>query len=392
MRGHFGEDRLVRLSRRTAYDATLNPLERAVRARREAGAPLLDLTVSNPTRVGLLYPDALVRSAFSVSDPLRYDPAPFGLDSARAAVAAVHAVDPNDVILTASTSEAYGMLFKVLCDPGDVVLAPEPSYPLFAHLAAFEGVELRPYRLAYDGAWHIDLGHLRGQIDERCRAILVVHPNNPTGHYTSRTERDALAALGLPLISDEVFASYPLGRPPECATLLGAGVPTFVLSGLSKLAGLPQMKAGWIITNPAARAAHERLELVADTALSIGAPVQHALPTLLGCRDLVADAIRARTRLNLARLQATLAGRAATVLRAEGGWSAVVELPRVRSELEWALALLDQDVVIQPGWLYDFEREAFVVLSLLTPEDRFEDGVRRLSALVDAVASEGADG
>lgn len=376
-----------RFSTRTAFDARHNRLTRALAERRARGEAVIDLTVSNPTRAGLPYDgDAILRA---LADPraLQYHPAPFGLPEARAAVAAELGVEARRVMLTASSSEAYGWLFKLLCDPGDAVLAPRPSYPLFEQLATFEGVTLDGYELAYDGAWHLDAARMT--VTDRARGVLVVSPNNPTGQRLKRAELEALEALGLPIIADEVFAAYPLHPAPDAISALAATrVPAFVLGGLSKLAGLPQLKAGWIaLAGPddAVDEALSRLELIADTWLSVGAPVQHALPALFEASRATTAAIAARVRGNLAALEAAVAGSPVSVLRAEGGWYAVLAVPRIVDDERWALWLLERDGVrVQPGFFYDFARDGHLVLSLLTPPAPFADGVARL---VDRVAA-----
>lgn len=378
---------VTRYSTRTAFDRRPNRLTRALAERRARGEPIIDLTVSNPTRAGLPYDGEAIRRALADPRALQYTPAPFGLPEARAAVAAEIDVDPRRVVLTASSSEAYGWLFKLLCDPGDAILAPRPSYPLFDQLATFEGVTLDDYDLAYDGAWHLDAAQLR--VGPRTRGLLVVSPNNPTGQRLKRDELEALEALGLPIIADEVFAAYPLHPAPGAVSALAATrVPTFVLGGLSKLAGLPQLKAGWItLAGPddAVDEALARLELIADTWLSVGAPVQHALPALLAAARPTTAAIAARVRDNLAVLEAEARGSSATVLRAEGGWYAIVAVPRIVDDEQWALWLLERDGVrVQPGFFYDFARDGHLVLSLLTPPAPFADGVARL---VDRVAA-----
>ncbi len=364
----------VRLSARTAFDPTPNALARAL----ERCTPDFDLTLSNPTKAGFRYAEAEVRAALSSPGVMGYEPRPFGSDEARAAVGALVGADPQRVVVTASTSESYAWLLKVLCDPGDEVLCPRPSYPLFEHLAAFESVRLVPYRVVYDGAWHVDTGSVRPT--SRTRAIFVVSPNNPTGHYAAPEVLARLAEHGLPLIVDEVFAPYRL-VPGDAPRALDAPGLVCSLGGLSKQAGLPQLKAGWMAFSGPTGPLLERLELVADTYLSVGAPVQHALPTLLAHR--VEAQILARVRGNLAALHRLTAETPVEVLRVEGGWSAVLALPGVRSEEAWVLSLLEQDgVLVQPGWFYDFEREPFVVVSLLPPPSSFAGGVERLVARV----------
>ena len=386
---------MTRFSTRSAHEGAKNALAVAKDALVATGRPWIDLTVSNPTRAGIAYDTGAVLAALADRRSVIYEPEPFGLPAAREAVSRELGgrVPPERIALTASTSEAYAFLFKLLCDPGDDVLVPQPSYPLFEHLARFESVQLVPYRLAYDGRWHVDLDSLRRARGPRTRAILAVSPNNPTGSYTKRDELAAMAELGLPLVSDEVFATYSLVDDPRRASTvlevagLASGPLVFALGGLSKLAALPQMKLAWIAAGgPKGEvdAALERLELIADSFLSVGTPVQHALPALLASRGPAERAIQARTRANLATLRGLVGeGSAATVLDVEGGWYATVRLPRVQSEERWAVDLLEQDgVYVHPGHFFDFEEEAHVVLSLLTPGEAFAEGARRIVARV----------
>jgi aspartate/methionine/tyrosine aminotransferase len=388
-----------KLSSRSAFDLSPNPLSRALAGARAAGRPILDLTESNPTRASLPYPELEVRTALADPLSLKYEPAPFGLPTAREAVARELTrgrrgpLDPARVVLTASTSEAYAFLFKLLCEPGDEVLVPRPSYPLFEHLAQLEAVRAVPYRLAYDGSWHVDLASVRVAVTPRTRAVVVVSPNNPTGSYMKTAELDALAALGLPIVSDEVFAEYPLkGDATRADSALDAhGAPlVFALGGLSKLAAMPQMKVAWIAVG--GREAHVqtalgRLEVIADAFLSVGTPVQRALPALLASRGPVHAAILARARDNLASLRDAVARSAVSLLDVEGGWYATLRLPRTRSELEWVLGLLEHDdLYVHPGHFFDFEDEAFAVVSLLTPEPVLREGIRRLVSRVTAFA------
>lgn len=383
------------LSRRSFHEATPNALTLALAARRARG-DVLDLTASNPTRASIAYPRDAILGALADPGALEYDPEPFGLASARDAVARALAedgvaVEPSRLMLTASTSEAYSFLFKVLCDPGDDVLVAQPSYPLFDMLASFESVRLVPYRLAYDGAWHVDLDSLRRARTPRTRAILLVTPNNPTGSFVKKDELAAMAAMELPIVSDEVFASYALrdDRTRATTALEAEGALVFALGGLSKMAALPQMKLAWTaVGGPRARVeeALARLELVADAFLSVGTPVQRALPALLASRRVAAGAIASRTRTNLAALRAAIdASSAASILDVEGGWYATLRVPRTQSEEAWALELLERDAVyVHPGHFFDFADEAYVVVSLLTPEVAFAEGARRIAARVRA--------
>jgi hypothetical protein len=331
---------------------------------------------------------------------LLYEPAPAGLGEARQAVASYyaargHRVDIARILLTASTSEAYAYLFKLLCDPGGQVLVPRPSYPLFEFLANMESVEVRQYSLSYHGEWAIDLDSLAAGITERTRAVVLVNPNNPTGSYVKPQELDALVRLaserGIALISDEVFSDYPLHQDAaRVNTLAGVeGCLAFSMSGLSKIAGLPQMKLGWIVVSGPRHLrteAMEKLEWIADTYLSVGAPVQYAAGRLLEAGEAVRGQIRRRTADNLAVARNALEGSAANILPVEGGWYITVRVPRIRSEEEWAVGLLtSEDVLIQPGFFFDFESEAFLIVSLLTRPDVFAEGMSRLRRHVGQV-------
>ena len=296
------------------------------------------------------------------------------------------------ILLTASTSEAYAYLFKLLADAGDHVLVPRPSYPLFEFLAGMEGLIVQPYPLEYHGAWSIDLDALAAAISERTRAIVLVNPNNPTGSFVKQLELEAIVALcaerQIALISDEVFSDYAfVPDPRRVSTLVDAsGALSFSMSGLSKISGLPQMKLGWIVVNGPAhlrRQAMERLEWIADTYLSVGTPVQCAAAALLAAGEHVQRQIRERTAANLATARALLAGSAAGILAVEGGWYITLQVPRTRSEEEWTLDLLSRaDVLVQPGFFYDFPSEAYLVVSLLTASAPFREGLERLAALL----------
>jgi alanine-synthesizing transaminase len=385
-------------SSRLKWHLPQNPLSALLEAKRRAGVRVVDLTESNPTRAGFEYPTERILAALADPRGLLYQPDPRGLQSAREAVASYYGqrgvdVSPARILLTASTSEAYAYLFKLLADPGCQILTPRPSYPLFEYLAALESVEVVQYPLSYDGAWHIDFPALEHAITPRARAIVVVNPNNPTGSFLKREELQRLESLavthGLAILSDEVFADYVWAADPERVTTLVGLVGqrralAFSMSGLSKIAGLPQMKLGWIaVSGQQAETAPEKLELIADTYLSVATPVQWALGDLLEASAEVRSQIIERTHINLTHLRSTLAGASAGVLNVEGGWYAIVQVPRTRTEEEWALELLrEHDVLVQPGFFYDFETEAFLVVSLLTPPEDFAEGLRRLRAIV----------
>jgi len=365
-------------SRRLGWNQPRNVIAERLEARGKRG--LLDLTESNPTRAGFTWPSDLL---FALADErgMRYEPDPRGLMSARESVAKYQRVGADRVLLTASTSEAYGYLFKLLADPGDEVLAPRPSYPLFDFLAGLESVRIVQYPLFYDHGWSIDLAALEALITPRSRAIVVVNPNNPTGSFLKTSELEALERLcvehDLALISDEVFADFALRNPaPEwvrCVAQSATRATAFSLGGLSKACGLPQLKLGWIVTNCAP--ALDRLELIADTYLSVSTPVQVALPKLLAGRHGVQEQMLARLSANFSKLSDPLV--------VEGGWTAVMRVPMLKSDEEWVLDLLDEhDVLVQPGFFYDFPSGAHIVVSLLTPEPIFEDGVRRVEQAI----------
>jgi alanine-synthesizing transaminase len=377
-------------SRRLPRELSTNDATRTLESLRRRGIGVIDLTVSNPTRVGLQYPEDLLRT-FASPAALDYDPQPLGMWSAREAVANDYArrgltVPPAHIALTASTSEAYSWLFKLLCDPGDTVLVPRPSYPLFDHLTVLEGVEAVPYRLEYHGRWQIDIDDVRRAIDGRARALLVVSPNNPTGS-TLRPEDVAIldelcAARDLMLIGDEVFADFVLEPSSSFTSVLSArNAVVCSLGGLSKTIGLPQAKLGWAaFGGPEDMVAGllTPLELIADTYLSVSTPVQVALSDLLTRGTHVREQIQRRVVANLETLSVAVADTpSVTLLNAEAGWSAVFQVPGYRSEESLVLELLTHDhVLVHPGFFFDFEREAYIVVSLLTPPDQFERGIR----------------
>lgn len=389
----------MHLSTRSAVHEEATALASALEQTRRSGRPIIDLTQSNPTLVELPYPvyDSVASWAKNAGSELwsRYAPESLGLARAREAIAQhwpgqhTPALDPAHSLVVSSSSEAYSYLFTLLCDADDEVLVPRPSYPLLAHLGQYAGVRLVPYSLAYDGVWHIDFESLRRALGPRSRAIVLVNPNNPTGSYVKRAELAELATLGLPLIADEVFARFALDDGPELVTsVLGASPAlTFCIDGLSKSAGLPQLKLSWIAASgPQAqvREALRRLEWIADTYLSATTPGQRALPALLEAAPAFRDALCRRLRENRDALREALAGSAASLLRLEGGWYAVVQLPRVASEDEWVLGLLEREgVLVHPGYFYDFERPAFLVISLLPQPDELARGAAALRREVE---------
>jgi alanine-synthesizing transaminase len=381
-------------SDRVPKELATNRLTAMVAVARAHGRPVIDLTVSNPTRAGFEYPPDLLAP---LADPeaLRYDPRPLGRIDAREAVARDYQrhgvlVDAGRIVLTASTSDAYSLLFKLLAGSGDEVLVPRPSYPLFEHLTRLDLVSAIPYDLVYHGAWSIDVASVEQAITPRTRALLVVSPNNPTGSFVTHEELDRLAALcaarDIAIIADEVFADYEL----ETGALAAAGraavrrdVLAFSLGGLSKSAGLPQVKLGWIVASgpdALAAAAIERLELVCDTYLSVSTPVQMAAACLLQAGVRIRTQIAARTSANYRYLQSAAAAvRSCRLLRSDAGWSAVLQVPSLQSEEDLVLHLLENEgVLAQPGYFYDFSRESFLVVSLITPPAVLAEGIGRV--------------
>jgi hypothetical protein len=379
-------------SSRVPRTTQANTISRALRAATNERRPLLDLTITNPTRAGFIYPDTLLEP-LSDTEALVYTPAPFGLTCAREAIADDYTrrglrIDPARVVLTASTSEAYSILFKLLCEPsGDNVLVPVPSYPLFEHLTALDGVAPVQYSLEYHGRWTLPIENVERQWTERTRAVLAVSPNNPTSSCCSLAELTALSSLcasrGAALILDEVFADFPLADSALSSTALEPSCLTFRLGGLSKSVGLPQLKLGWIVV--AGPDEHigttlERLEFICDAYLSVSTPVQLAAEPLLQHGAAVRAQILGRVRDNYHRLIRRMQPHPSIdVLRADAGWSAVLRVPATLPEEALVLELLDRDdVVVHPGFFFDFAHEAFLVVSLLAPPAVFDEGISRI--------------
>ncbi len=380
-------------SNRTNWKLERNRLTEALEAVRSAGAHILDLTVSNPTRVGLAYDSAAILSALASPRALDYDPQPKGLLEARRAVVRYYEsghkiqLDPEHLVLTTSTSEAYSLVFRLLCNSGDELLVPKPSYPLFEFLADLQDVKLVPYPLIYDHGWQIDLHSLEKAMTWRTRGVVLVHPNNPTGSYVHEHEREHLNRCcrqhGLALIVDEVFLDYALDGNRHCSFADNQDVLTFMLSGLSKISALPQMKVAWIAANgqqPELSEAMARLEVIADTYLSMNAPIQWALPALLDQRKSIQHQLLNRVRNNLTELDRQLAAQTLCQrLNVEGGWYAVLRVPVTQSDEELAVELLrKKSVLVHPGHFYDFPNDGYLVQSLITPHGEFAEGIRRV--------------
>jgi alanine-synthesizing transaminase len=381
----------MRFAQRTNWNTEETELARAHRERLNAELPIADLTASNPTRCGFTYRADLL-DALCNPGALDYDPHPRGLLSARKAVCDYYAshraeVAPEQVILTTSTSEAYSYLFRLLCDPGSEILAPQPGYPLFDFLATLDDVRLRSAPLVYDHGWQIDPEGFRRAINADTRAIVLVHPNNPTGHFTRPWEAKELGRLcrehDLSLIVDEVFLDYAFPGSAASQGTFAAGledVSVFVVSGLSKICGLPQMKAAWMVaTGPEHAAALDRLEVIADTFLSMNAPVQHALPVWLGGRHEMQRQILARVTANLEELDRALSAEAVVRrLDLDGGWYAVLRIAAVQPDETTVRELLDRGVWVHPGYFFGLPSAGWLVISLLAPEPDFRTGVTRL--------------
>ncbi len=377
-------------SSRVPADLGINRFARAIESARAEGRALLDLTISNPTRAGFQYPNDVL-DPLAHSRGLAYEPQPFGLRAARQAAASDYqrrgvAVDADRIVLTASTSEAYSLLFKLLTDPGDEILVPRPSYPLFDHLTQLDAVTARSYGLEYHDGWSIDFSSVENAMSERTRALLVVSPNNPTGSFVSRIELKRLVAMcadrGIAILADEVFADYQI-RPGACVDagrIMDArdGL-LFSLGGLSKSAGLPQVKLGWMAVTGADQlvtSALERLELICDTYLSVSTPVQAAAVELIRRGAGIRQQIQTRIASNYRALaDQVVAVPSCTVLVSDGGWYAIVQVPSIGSEEDLVVSLVDAGVVVHPGYFFDFPRESYLVVSLLTPEDDFARGI-----------------
>jgi alanine-synthesizing transaminase len=384
-------------STRTKWRLSPNALTRAIEEARASGQKLLDLTVSNPTEAGIHAESEIVLAALANPEAMRYNPQPRGLLAARQAVCRYYCeshdvpnLDPERLILTTSTSEAYSYVFRLLCNPGDEVLVPKPSYPLFEFLADLADVKLVPYPLLYDHGWQLDFDSLYKAATSQSRAVIVVHPNNPTGSYVSAAEALALNAFcddhHLALIVDEVFLDYTHNGVQRRSFVANAEALTFTLSGVSKISALPQMKLAWVATSGPEDTVDEagaRLEIISDTFLSMNAPVQLAAPALLEQRKRIQPVVLERLRANLAQLDRQLASRPSCMrLQVEGGWYVVLRVPAIESAEDLAIRLLHKaNVSVHPGHFYDFPNEGYLVLSLIAEPADFSEGVARLLSI-----------
>jgi alanine-synthesizing transaminase len=385
-------------SNRTNWHLAPNDLTRVLKDVRASGQEIFDLTISNPTEAGVRLDPEVVLGALVNPEATGYDPQPRGLLDARNAVChyyreahRVFDLDPDRLVLTTSTSEAYSYVFRLLCNAGDEILVPKPSYPLFEFLADLSDVKLVPYPLLYDQGWQIDFDSLYKAASSRVRAVILVHPNNPTGSYVSETETSALNAFcrdyGTALIVDEVFLDYAHDGEPRPSFAANTDALTFTLSGISKISALPQMKFAWVVTSGPEQVVAEagaRLEVIADTYLSMNAPVQLAAPVFLDLRKKIQPILLDRLRENIAELDEQLKYHPACArLQVEGGWYGVLRVPAVESDEDLAIRLLRHaQVLVHPGHFYDFAGEGYLVLSLITEPETFRAGVARLLQFV----------
>ena len=376
-------------SRRTEWNLAPNRLAVAHQEAISSGGKIIDLTISNPTRVGIEYDESAILNALANPKALDYDAQSKGLQSARAAVANYYSgsIDPENLILTTSTSEGYSYVFRLICNPGDEILVPKPSYPLFDFLADLQDVKVVPYSLIYDHGWQIDFHSLEAGLTKNSRAIVLVHPNNPTGSYVNTQERQRLNELchqnQLAIIVDEVFLDYAHDGERRPTFVANSDALTFTLSGISKISTLPQMKLAWIaVSGPGAdvAAAMQRLEIIADTYLSLNAPVQLAAPALLDQRKTIQPQLMKRVCANLSELDRQLARqKSCSRLEVQGGWYAVVRIPVTRSDDDFAVELMQRSgVLVHPGHFYDFPSDGYLVLSLIAREEEFRRGISPL--------------
>jgi alanine-synthesizing transaminase len=384
-------------SSRTDWNTAPNKLSGLIAEKRLKGEIIFDLTESNPTKCEFSYPDHEIIKALNTPSITSYKPEPFGLLSARKAIAEYYAelsvaIKSEHIVLTSGTSEAYSFLFRLLCNVGDEVIVPQPSYPLFDYLCQLNDIKLKNYRLAYDDEWYIDFESLQEQITERTRAIVLVHPNNPTGSYLKQDEFNRICSLAskhnCSIITDEVFGPYDILPNVHRAHILNSesDVLLFSLNGISKLLGLPQLKLSWIIAHGSSQFTTEalkRLEIIGDTFLSVNTPVQLALPNILLYSSDIGSQIRSRIQTNYRLLQSVFTGSSVSVLRVEGGWNAILQFPQRKSDEEWTVQiLLQKNIIVQPGHFYDFDRESCIVISLLPILRIFKESIEEIHRFI----------
>jgi alanine-synthesizing transaminase len=385
-------------SSRTQWNTTPNRISRLVEEKRSRGELIVNLTESNPTMCGFIYPEKEIRSALSHESVLVYQPDPRGLLGARTALAKYYTtrgapIDPKHVVFTSSTSEAYSYLFKLLCNPEDEILVPRPSYPLFEFLSQINDVVSKNYRLVYDGEWHVDFESLKTNLTDRTKAIVLIHPNNPTGSYIAQVEFDQICSLAAQyqcaIIIDEVFEPYLISSDNHRQYTLHApdSVLTFSLNGISKLLGLPQLKLSWIIVHGNSWQTSEtlnRLDILADTFLSVNTPVQNALPNLLQCAPAIQTHIRTRIRTNHESLKSCFAQSKVSVLNSEGGWYGILQLPQNMSDEEWVLDfLIHKNILVYPGHFFELDQKACIIISLLPLPGAFQRAIGNMLRFIE---------
>ncbi len=392
---------MIRFSDRTSWHRAQNRLAEELERLRREGRDVIDLTCSNPTEAGVAYPGDVILRGLAGPEALRYAPDPKGLPGARAAVAAHYAargvrIDPASILLTASTSESYSYLFRLLCNSGERILVPAPSYPLFDYLAQINDVRTDHYALRYDGRWYLDMASIENAATPETRALVVVHPHNPTGMLVSPPERarliDFCRSRGVALIVDEVFLDYAFDPAAAESFAATSGILTCTLNGLSKMAGLPQLKLGWIaVSGPREERAEAlaRLEILADTFLSVNTPAQVALPAILAGAGATTRSIRERVRRNYEAMRSACAGTVCSALESDGGWYGILRIPRVLPEEEVAVRLLrEHAIALYPGYFFDMTGEGFLVVSLLPREEVFAAAVETAAQAVSRLTSQ----
>jgi alanine-synthesizing transaminase len=387
-------------SNRTRWDLTPNPLSRLLDEKRHEGVTIINLTESNPTACGFEYPKKEILEAFSSEKIMEYHPHPKGVLACREIIADYYKslnipANPENIFLTASSSEAYAWIFRLLANPGDRILVPSPSYPLFDFLAQLNDIEIEYYPLEYDETWKIDFGTLSNKISPKTKAILLVHPNNPTGSYVSEEERVKLNQIAsrnnLALVSDEVFFDYVFDHGQSSFSSFAGNkeVLTFALNGISKMLALPQMKLGWMVVDgpeSLRKAAVEKMEIIADTYLSVNTPIQTAFPEIMKLKTGIQKQILARLNQNKKTLFEIIQNHpSCEYLKSEGGWYALLKVPKIRTDDEWTLTFLKHDdVLIHPGHFYNFDQEGYLVISLLGKNDDLDSGLNKIFSRISS--------
>lgn len=385
---------------RTNWNFQNNRITKLIQEYQRNNISIIDLSESNPTKVGFNYPEKFVLKDFCSGKNLIYNPHPKGLINAREAICKFYHkkninIHPESIIITAGSSDAYNYIFRLIAEPGDEILVPSPSYPLLQFLSRLNDISIKNYRLLYDGEWHIDIDSIYRNITNKTKAILFIHPNNPTGSYVKNEEYEKVLELanryGLIFISDEVFYEYEIEDKPNKFNSFSekSDILTFTINGISKLLGLSQMKLGWVIVsgpNKLKQEAINRLEIISDTFLSVNTPVQNSLPIWLENYEELHNQIKHRVIINYFRIKdQILANSAIELLNVEGGWNGILRFPNIFTDEQWVeLFLKKYRLFLQPGYFYDFERGAYLLVSLLLPENIIK---KNIIAVLDEVKS-----